>query len=87
MVGIVSFRWTSSSGAIDLSTLSCPKGHITLLQGRKDLGSCQICMIPIGTRRADISLFKRRIRYTVQRSGLQCPMASTILWVLSTIQV
>ena len=87
MVGIVSFRWMSSSGSIDPSTLFHPKGYITLLQGRKDLGSCQICMIPIGTRRADISLFKRWIRYTVQRSGLQCPMASTILWVLSTIQV
>ena len=49
MVGIVSFRWMSSSGSIDPSTLFHPKGYITLLQGRKDLGSCQICMIPIGT--------------------------------------
>ncbi|KAL0009019.1 hypothetical protein SO802_010521 [Lithocarpus litseifolius] len=82
VVGTVSFRWTSSFGAIGPSTSSRPKGYITLLRGRKSLGSCWICLIPIGIGRADISLFRGRIGYAVQRSGLQCPMASTILGVL-----
>ena len=53
VVGTISFHWTSSFGAIDLSTLSCPKEYNTLLHGRKGLGSL-----------SDISLF-RRIGYAV----------------------
>ena len=51
------------------------------------LNAWRICPTPIGTGRATISLFRGRIRYAVQRSGLQCPMALTILRVLSKIQV
>ena len=87
MVGTISFRWTSSFGAIDLNTSSHPKEYITLLHGRKDLGSCLICPTPIGIGRADISLFRGWIGYAIQRSGLQCPMISTTLGVLSKIQV
>ena len=51
------------------------------------LNAWRICPTPIGTGRATISLFRGRIRYAVQRSGLQCPMVLTILRVLSKIQV
>ena len=57
MVEIVSFRWTSSFGAIDPNISSHPKGYITLLRGRKSLGLCRICLIPIEIGREDISLF------------------------------
>ena len=78
VVGTVSFRWTSSFGAIDPNTSSRLKGYTILLRRRKSLGLCRMCLIPTGIRRADIYLFRGRIRYVVQRSGLQCPMASTI---------
>ena len=87
VVGTVSFHWTSSFGAIDLNTLSRLKGYTILLRGRKSLGSCQICLIPIEIGRVGISSFRGRIRCAVQRSGLQCLMASTILGVLSKTQV
>ena len=68
--------------------------HIISSQGiyyfvarKKELGLCQICLIPIEIGREDISLFRGRIGYAVQRSGLRCLMASTILGVLSKIQV
>ena len=87
VVGTISFHWTSSFGAIDPSISSRLKGYTTLLCGRKSLGLCQICLIPIEIGREDISLFRGRIGYAVQRSGLRCFMASTILGVLSKIQV
>ena len=65
VVGTISFRWTSSFDDIDPSISSCPKGYTTLLHGKKSLGLCRICLIPIGTRRADISLFRGRIGYAV----------------------
>ena len=65
VVGTVSFRWTSSFGDIDPSISSYPKGYTTLLHGKKSLGLCRICLIPIGTRMADISLFRGRIGYAV----------------------
>ena len=73
--------------AIDLSTSSCPKGYTILLRGRKSLGLCQICLILIEIGRAGISSFRGQIGYVVQRSGLQCLIASTILGVLSKTQV
>ena len=79
VVGTVSFRWMSSFGVVDLSTSFRPKGYTTLLHERKSLGLCRICLTSTGIGRADISLFRGRIGYAVQRSGLQCPMASTIL--------
>ena len=66
MVGTISFLWMSSSDAIDPSTSSRPKGYITLLHGKKDLGSCRICLILMGTGRADISLFRGRTGYAIQ---------------------
>ena len=65
VVGTDSFRWTSSFGAIDPSTSSCPKGYTTLLHGRKDLGLCRICLIQIRTGRENISLFRGWIRYAI----------------------
>ena len=87
VVGTVSFHWTSSFGAIDPSTSSRLKGYTILLRGRKSLGSCRICLIPIEIGWVEISSFRGQIRYVVQRSGLQCLMASTILGVLSKTQV
>ena len=85
VVGTINFRWMSFFGTIDPSTSSRPKRYTTLLSGRKNLGSRQICLIPIGIGTVDISLFGGWIGYAVQRCGLQCPMAATILRVLSKI--
>ena len=87
MVGAVSFRWTSSFIATDLSTSSRPKAYIILLHRRKGYGLCQTCLTLTRTGRADTSSFRGRIGYTVQRSGLQCPTVLTILGVLLKIQV
>ena len=87
VVGTVSFHWTSSFGAIDPGTSSHLKGYTILLPRRKSLGSYRICLIPIKLGKENISSFRGQIRYVVQRSGLQCLMASTILGVLSKTQV
>ena len=87
MVGIVSLYSTSYFGTIDLSTSSRLKGYTILLCGRRSLDLCQICLILIGIGRANISLSRGWIGYAIQKSGLQCLMASTILGVLSKIQV
>ena len=54
VVGIVSYHWTSSSGAIDPNTSSHPKGYITLRSRKRGLSWCQTCLIPIGIGRAII---------------------------------
>ena len=65
VVGTVSFHWTSSFGAIDLSTSSRLKGYTILWHGRKSLGLCRTCLIPIEIGRADISSFRGWIGYAV----------------------
>ena len=87
VVGTVSFYWMSSFSAIDPNTSSRLKGYTILQCGRKSLDSCRTYLIPIEIGRADISSFRGRIGYAVQRNGLQCLMASTIFGVLSKTQV
>ena len=65
VVGIISFRWNNSFGAINPSTSSRLKEYTILLRRRKSLGLCQICLIPTKIGRENISLFRGRIGYAV----------------------
>ena len=87
MVGIVGLLSTSSFGATNPNISPCLKGYITLQQGRSHLGWCRTCLTPIEIGKVGTFLSKGWIGYVDERSGLLCLMASTILGVLSRIQV
>ena len=87
MVGTVGLLSMSSFGATDPKISPRLKGYITLQRGRSHLGWCRRCLTPIEIGKVGTFSSKGQIGYAVGRSGLLCLMASTILGVLSRIQV
>ena len=69
MVATVSYRWTSSSSAIDSNTSSRPKGYITSRLGGKGINWCQTCPIPIGIGRAGIFCPRDGLGMSSRRMG------------------
>ena len=69
VAGTASFRWTSSSGAIGLSTSSRLKGYTILPHWRKSLGWCQTWPTPIGIGKVDIFCSRDELGVPSRRVG------------------